>query len=236
MAKDSHFEEALKSLPTASQTEREEAHGGLGYAYTQLHEFGKAEMHLNKSLPFDLSEHAATKSRIAREMMTRVAMDFQAYIKGKRTASESFLSCLPPQMLDLQLARVEGRSSATVNFAETIQGLRDVQKYLEVVRELDMEFLLTATKSLTAKCNKVFDDGEVSSHQLAERCVFLLQRAAWYHPQISFAYLAGSILSSSMEKDLQGLNPFLASEDIASIRGWKDRLQRVCERLRALRV
>ena len=210
------FEDALKSL--TSQAELEEAHGGLGYAYTQLAEADKAEIHLNKSLPFDLSQHAATKSRIAREMMTRVSLDYQAYIKGQRTASEPFLACLPPAMLDLQLARADGRSSAPVNFAETIQGLRGVQKYLEAVREFDMEFLLVATQSLTAKCNKILDDDEASSDRLEERCVFSLQRAAWYRPAISFSYLTGSILSSSMEKDLQTLNPFLESKSVASIR------------------
>lgn len=212
------FEAALQDLPLTSQAEREEAHGGLGYAYTKLGNLVEAEQHLNKSLPFDLSKHASTKARIAREMMTRVALDYQAYVKGQRQSSNPFLSCLPPELLELQMARAEGRSSATVNFSETIQGLRDVQKYLEAVRKYDMEFLLAATQSLTAKSNKVLSVDQPDQDRLVERCVFSLQRAAWYRPEISFSYLAGSILSSTMEQDLQALNPFLTPDAAASIR------------------
>ena len=212
------FEAALQVLPSTSQTEREEAHGGLGYAYTQLGNVVEAERHLNKSLPFDLSEHQATKSRIAREMMTRVALDYQAYVRDQRESSDPFLSCLHPELLDLQLSRAEGRSSAAVNFSETIQGLRDVQKYLEAVRCMDMEFVLAATQSLKVKCNKIFDMDQAASDRVEERCMFGLQRAAWYRPEITFSYLAGSILSSTMEQDLQMLNPFLTPDDVASIR------------------
>ena len=219
----SSFEEALDDLqatmpvsaPTAHQTQIEEAHGGMGYACTQLGELELAEQHLNKALPFDLSHHASTKSRIAREMMTRVALDYQQYCKNQRTASDRTLACLPPEMIELQMARADGRSEVSPCFAETIRGLREIQKYLETVKAADLAFVLAATQSLTDQCNSVLAD---SADRRDERCVFALQRFAWYRPEISFSFLTGSILSKRMAEDLQKLNPFLSRDAIDSIR------------------
>eukprot|EP01050_Picozoa_sp_SAG11_P001546 SAG11_NODE_68_length_18649_cov_29.058005_3_plen_527_part_00 len=208
------FELCLDGIPADATTEREIAHGGIGFALTKLGKPDLAQLHLNKCLPFDLTKHSSTKPLIAQQMMTRIALDLQAYTLKTSKSRELTLACLPSKLLDLQLSRLDGRSNTTPDFRETLAGLHDIQASLEFVKETDMEFLLSSTRSVTSLCNAVQLEGHMVS---TDRCIFLLQRHAWYRPRASFSFLTGTILSKSMKADLMKINPFLTGKQITQI-------------------
>ena len=204
----------LTSLPPECVAEREQVHGGLGYCYDKAGNAEQAKVHLDKSLPFDLRSHPATKTRIAREMMSRVALDFQAYNLEQASSRGLALSCLPPEILELQLKRVDGVSQSAVSFASALGTLLDIKSYLEFVKSTDMAFLEAATTGLIRISNAV---PLTPGADLDRQCVFLLQRNAWYRPEITFSFLTACLLSNTFADDLLALNPFLQPSDITDL-------------------
>eukprot|EP00760_Papus_ankaliazontas_P009215 PhM_4_TR13981/c0_g1_i1/m.81553 len=158
---------------------------------------------LPAELPFDLSNHPAAKTTVAKQMMSRMTTDMNDFATNANDSKAPKLKMLLSETVVRELTN--GGNSAHLH--EIIAELNALRSKLTALRDTDTNFTGRALPVIQRTANHL----EISKDS-AEAITLYLRRLGGQEATLSLDYLISSLCSTKCEEDWQKLNPFLTAK------------------------
>ena len=160
------------------------------------------------ALPFDLSTHQHAAKSVAKDMLSRIESDMQAFADKSNKAQ---VPKMDPLLSDAILKKMVNDRN-TVSLRKLVEKLKIFYSSLQKLREGDLQYVAYAFPVLARTANHVGTGKENLSSTL-----LLLRRFAKREADVTTEYLVASLCSSTASKEWRQINPFLKEETCDSL-------------------
>ena len=158
-------------------------------------------------LPFDVSQHEATGTAVAKSMISRMGEDIEAWA-GMANKSEMLrFSGITERVLQQFF---EGDASAADKLTSSCAELAAALDQLKGIRDTDSKLVNDNLPLLIRGVNYLDVGEQCAPEQHFEKLKFILQREAHEISTIWIELLFGALLSSKGAEDLCRMNPYLS--------------------------
>ena len=154
---------------------------------------------VSASLGFDVSRHPDARSKVARDMQARLAVDAAEYARLVSAATV-------PRMLATLDAEAVVRGDRTA----ARSGLEALVSSLTQLRDRDAAYVREALPSILKRANTLESEAGSSNRP---REVFALRQQAEQAAKAPLDFMFCLLISTQSESDLQTVNPFLTAEE-----------------------
>lgn len=175
---------------------------------------------LNPELPFDVTRHEHAQTAPAISVLARFKDDIAAYANETNSSASPKITHLSDKEI---VDYFNGDKKAEKTLREALIGVKELQRKLELVKEMDTSMVTDALPMLERAANwiKLKKDTDEPDDEdktvVAAKTRFILNRYAGQNSFVWIEFLFGSLLSTCGEQDLLKLNPYLSAGTLDAI-------------------
>jgi hypothetical protein len=163
---------------------------------------------------FDIASHPDAKSKVARDMLSRMQADCAAFAQQHNT-SQVCRCVFCPDALGVVASTEDGSEGEARRAAE--QAVKAMIGALEAQRDVDARYVRAALPLIVDWAQTVELGVGVPKDELRERELFALGQMAAQKMRPPLDFLLSLLISTKSTEDLRATNPFLSAEEASSL-------------------
>lgn len=179
---------------------------GLERYVTRIARSGLGQAEVHPYLSFDVSHHPDARSKVARDMLSRLVADTQVFALEHNSSSV-------PRCVFLPDPSAAVRDEATR--AAAADRVRELLNDLADLRERDSAAVRDSLPLLVRRATFVPPGSSLEDQR--QRQVFMLRQLAEQEGSVSMEYLLCLLISTTGVEDLRACNPFISEKEVEEL-------------------